>query len=120
MTLHKMIVFLDLDGTLTDTAHERFKPFKDGIQEANINEIPVFNGAKQFIVDLQNAGHRPIILSDSHPKYVNKIAQNIFQIPAISLTDKPNVEKTLNYINSTPDIKEQFADKDNFIIAGDS
>lgn len=115
-----MIVFLDLDGTLTDTAHERFKPFKDGIQETNINDIPVFNGAKQFIADLQNAGHKPIILSDSHPNYVNKIAQQIFQIPAISLTDKPNVEKTLNYINSNSEIQKLFADKDNFIIVGDS
>ena len=115
-----MIVFLDLDGTLTDTAHERFKPFKDGIRETIINEIPVFNGAKQFIVNLQNAGHRPIILSDSHPKYVNKIALHLFQIPAISLTDKPNVEKTLNYINSNQDIQQLFADKDNFILVGDS
>lgn len=115
-----MIVFLDLDGTLTDTAHERFKPFKDGIQETNLNDIPLFNGATQFVSDLKNAGHKPIILSDSHPKYVNKIAQQIFQTPAISLTDKPNVEKTLNYINSNPDIQQLFANKDNFIIVGDS
>lgn len=115
-----MIVFLDLDGTLTDTAHERFKPFKDGIQETNLNDIPLFNGVTQFVSDLKNAGHKPIILSDSHPKYVNKIAQQIFQTPSISLTDKPNVEKTLNYINSNPDIQQLFTNKDNFIIVGDS
>ncbi len=115
-----MIVFLDLDGTLTNTAHEWFKPFKDGIQEIDLNNVPLFNGAKQFVEDLQKEGHRPIILSDSHPKYVNKIAQQIFQIPAISLTDKPNAEKTLNYINSNPDIQQLFSDKDNFIIVGDS
>ena len=28
-----MILLIDLDGTLTDTAHENFKPFKDGLQE---------------------------------------------------------------------------------------
>jgi phosphoglycolate phosphatase-like HAD superfamily hydrolase len=115
-----MIVFLDLDGTLTDTAHERFKPFKDGLEETILNNIPVFNGAKQFILNLKNSGHKPIILSDSHPKYVNKIAQQIFQIPAISLTDKPNVEKTLYYINSNPELSPFIEDKDNFMIVGDS
>ena len=39
------------------------------------------------MLNLLNSGHKPIILSDSHPKYVNKIANEIFQIPAISLTD---------------------------------
>ncbi|MBX2967047.1 MAG: hypothetical protein KF845_12955 [Cyclobacteriaceae bacterium] len=115
-----MIILIDLDGTLTDTAHERFKPFKDGLQETVIENIPIFRGAKQFIINLINAGHKPIILSDSHPKYVNKIAQQIFQIPAISLTDKPNVEKTLNYINSNPEIAHLFTEKDNFMIVGDS
>lgn len=115
-----MIIFLDLDGTLTDTAHENFKSFKDGLKETDINNIPVFNGAKKFILNIINAGHIPIILSDSHPKYVNKIAQQIFQIPAISLTDKPNVEKTLNYLNANPEISLLFEDKNNFIIVGDS
>ena len=27
------ILLIDLDGTLTDTAHEKFKPFKDGLKE---------------------------------------------------------------------------------------
>jgi phosphoglycolate phosphatase-like HAD superfamily hydrolase len=115
-----MIIFLDLDGTLTDTAHEKYKPFKDGLQETVISNIPVFNGAEQFILNLKNSGHKPIILSDSHPKYVNKIAQQIFQIPAISLTDKPNVEKTLYYINSSPELSPLIEDKDNFMIVGDS
>ncbi|GAA4459957.1 hypothetical protein GCM10023093_01810 [Nemorincola caseinilytica] len=115
-----MVVFLDLDGTLTDTAHERFKPFKDGIQETNPNEIPVFEGAVEFIEHLQNAGHKAIILSDSHPKYVSKIAQYHFQVPAISLADKPNIEITINYINSNPEIQALWRDKDNFLIAGDS
>jgi phosphoserine phosphatase len=91
-----MIILIDLDGTLTDTAHEHFKPFKDGLQEIILDNIPIFKGAKQFILNLIQAGHKPIILSDSHPRYVNKIAQQIFQIPAISLADKPNCKLPRN------------------------
>jgi hypothetical protein len=49
-----MIILIDLDGTLTDTAHEKFKPFKDGKQQTVLSDIQV-------------KGHKPIIISDSHP-----------------------------------------------------
>lgn len=115
-----MILLIDLDGTLTDTAHEKFKPYKDGLEEADISQIPLINGAIEFISKIQSDGHKPIIISDSHPKYVNKIANELFKIPAVSLTDKPNVEKTLNYIQSNQEINELFANKDNFMMIGDS
>ena len=116
-----MIVFLDLDGTLTDTAHEKFKPMKDGISETIISDIPIFDGAKDFVNELIRAGHLPIIISDSHPRYVNKIADSIFSISALSLADKPNAIKTLNYIKSREDINSQFlSHPDNFIMVGDS
>lgn len=115
-----MIILLDLDGTLTDTAHEKFKPFKDGKQQTVLSDIPLIQGAKEFIADIQVKGHKPIIISDSHPDYVNLIAKEIFKIPAVSLTDKPNIEKTANYIQSNQDLKDLFANKDNFIMVGDS
>jgi phosphoglycolate phosphatase-like HAD superfamily hydrolase len=115
-----MIILLDLDGTLTDTAHERFKSFKDGVQETEISEIPVFPGSREFISQLLDSGHKPIIISDSHPKYVNKIARLIFKIPAVNLSDKPNVEKTLKHINSNKDLQQLFIDKDNYLMVGDS
>ena len=115
-----MIVLLDLDGTLTDTAHEKFKPFKDGKQQTVISDIPLIQGAKEFIANIQAKGHKAIIISDSHPDYVNIIAKEIFQIPAVSLTDKPNIEKTANFIQSNQELKELFANKDNFIMIGDS
>lgn len=115
-----MIVLLDLDGTLTDTAHEQFKPYKDGLQETDLSIIPLIQGAKEFIETIKTKGHLPIIISDSHPKYVNKIAETIFNIPAVSLTDKPNIEKTLNYIQSSENLTNLFIDKDNFIMVGDS
>lgn len=112
-----MILLLDLDGTLTDTAHEKFKPFKDGLEETDLSQIPLINGAKEFIAQLQSNGHKPIIISDSHPKYVNKIANDIFKIPALSLADKPNPAKTANYLQSTLNGE---ATKENTFVVGDT
>ena len=116
-----MIILLDLDGTLTDTAHESFKPLKDGKVETKISEIPIFPGAKDFVKEIIHLGHRPVIISDSHPKYVEKIARLIFNIPFLSLADKPNPIRTVEYIKSNPSIFAQtIDDKNNFIIVGDS
>lgn len=111
-----MNVLLDLDGTLTDTAHEKFKPFKDGLEETDIDNIQIIGGAKEFVEQLIQLGHKPIIISDSHPKYVNKIAENIFNIPALSLCQKPNPSKTIAYLQSI--IPEW--NTDNTIIIGDT
>ena len=115
-----MVVFIDLDGTLTDTAYEQYKPFKDGLEIINSNKIPLFEGAVQFINILKNLGHIPIIISDSHPKYVNSIAREIFNIQSVSLTDKPNCQKTLSFIQENEELKDLFNNKDNFIMIGDS
>ncbi|MGE8342530.1 MAG: hypothetical protein ACN6OI_15980 [Flavobacterium sp.] len=116
-----MILFIDLDGTLTDTADVKFKPFKDGESEFALSDIPLIKGAEEFIKDMEKKGHIPIILSDSHPKYVNLIAKEIFKIRAISLTDKPNTDKTLKFIESNQELNKQFIeDKNNFIMIGDS
>ena len=37
----------------------------------------------EFVNELKSLGHRPIIVSDSHPNYVRPIAQNIFEIEQI-------------------------------------
>lgn len=112
-----MILLIDLDGTLTDTAHEKFKPYKDGLEETDLSKIPLIRGAKEFISNLQSNGHRPIIISDSHPKYVNKIANEIFKIPALSLADKPNPTKTANYLHAALNGE---ATKENTIVVGDT
>lgn len=115
-----MILLLDLDGTLTNTAHSKFKPMKDGLKDTVLSEIPIFPGAIDFIKKQKENGNTLIIVSDSHPKYVNKIASQIFEIDCVSLTDKPNVQKTISFINSAQSLKEQFDNKDNFLLIGDS
>ena len=112
-----MILLIDLDGTLTDTAHEKFKPYKDGLEETDLPKIPLISGAKEFINKLQSDGHKPVIISDSHPKYVNKIANDIFKIPALSLADKPNPTKTVNYLQTALNGE---ATKENTIVIGDT
>ncbi len=115
-----MILLLDLDGTLTNTAHPDFKAMKDGKVDTVLEKIPLINGAKEFVEKQKANGNIPIIVSDSHPKYVNKIASNIFNIDCVSLTDKPNLHKTKEYIEKSPSLKESFNDKDNFLMIGDS
>ena len=137
-----MILLIDLDGTLTDTAHLKFKPFKDGLSDFNISEIPVFPGAIDFIREM-NKNHKIIIVSDSHPKYVNKIASQIFRLEitnsnindgldgkssqTVYLADKPNTDRTLELLDyyvtkwdpHFPDIRH-VEEMDEFLIIGDS
>lgn len=115
-----MILLIDLDGTLTNTAHPQFKGMKDGLEDTIISSIPVFPGAIDFINYQKSLGNKIIIVSDSHPKYVNKIATEIFNTDFVFLADKPNPERTLEYINSVPDVSELYSDRDNFILIGDS
>ncbi len=115
-----MILLLDLDGTLTNTAHPNFKEMKDGKAETVLEKIPLFDGAKEFVEKQKEKGNLPIIVSDSHPKYVNKIATEIFNVDSISLTDKPNIHKTQGYIEKNDILRESFNNKDNFLMIGDS
>jgi phosphoglycolate phosphatase-like HAD superfamily hydrolase len=100
----KKIILLDLDGTLVNTAHESFKSQKDGLIETDITRIPLFDGVLVFIDKLKELGYLPIIISDSHPRYVNPIAENIFSLPALSLADKPNSIKTKEFLIKSLDI----------------
>ena len=48
-----MIVFVDLDGTLTHTADVKYKEFKDGLRDFNPTQIPLFHGSVDFISTLK-------------------------------------------------------------------
>ncbi|MDD4972274.1 MAG: hypothetical protein PHT07_22835 [Paludibacter sp.] len=115
-----MVLLIDLDGTLINTAHSQFKEMKDGLIDPDLSLIPLITGAKEFIEIQKKSGNIPIIVSDSHPKYVKKIASEIFKIDFISLTDKPNPQKTLLFINGDIQLKELFLNRDEFLLIGDS
>jgi len=93
---------------------------KDGIEGTDLSKIKVFNGAKEFIENQKRKGNIPIIVSDSHQNYVKPIAEQIFNVEFVSLTDKPNWEKTEKFILSKPHLAEQYQNKDNFLLIGDS
>jgi len=118
------ILLLDLDGTLTDTAHQKFKGMKDGKEETILTEIPVFPGALEFVNSMKSKGYELIIVSDSHPRYVEPIANKLFELENINLCDKPNIQKVRNYLYDRhldtvghPNID---IDKDDFLMIGDS
>ena len=48
-----MIILLDLDGTLVNTANSSFKQMKDGVIETNPTCVPVISGAKEFVAALR-------------------------------------------------------------------
>ena len=116
-----MIIFIDLDGTLTHTADVKYKELKDGLRDFNVSEIPLFQGSIDFISKLKNEGHRVIILSDSHPKYVRPIVEYYFKVEYLYLADKPNTAKTLSFIQSDIHLNNLYqTNKEDFIIIGDS
>lgn len=116
-----MIVFIDLDGTLTNTADIFYKDIKDGLKDFNPSDIPLFPQAIEFISTLKTLGHRIIILSDSHPKYVRPIVETFFNVEYIYLADKPNTAKTVSFIQSDKRLYDLYqTNKEQFIIIGDS
>ncbi|MEG4325141.1 HAD family hydrolase [Microcoleus sp. herbarium5] len=97
----RKILLIDLDGTLTNTADIALKPMKDGQQQTDLSRIEIFEGAREFISEATGLGFQCIIVSDSHPKYVNTIVKEYFgKVLALSLADKPNTLKTLNFLRS--------------------
>ena len=70
-----MLILLDLDGTLINTVHPTWKPYKDGLENCSIEpylaQIPVFPGAREFIASRKTKGDSIIVVSDSHFRHVN-------------------------------------------------
>lgn len=71
-----MLILLDLDGTLINTIHPSWKPYKDGVSLLSseiLNRLPLINGVENFINSRKAKGDKLLIVSDSHPSYVNPI-----------------------------------------------
>lgn len=113
-----MLIFLDLDGTLVNTVHPSWKPYKDGLQDFSVAQIPLFAGVKEFIASRKAKGDFLVIVSDSHHRYVNPISE-MLGVEALSLTDKPNNKKILEFLDSHPQYKQMVAEG-NCLMVGDT
>ena len=113
-----MLIILDLDGTIINTVHPSWKPYKDGQQDYPVTQIPLFIGAKEFIASRKHKGDSLVIASDSHPRYVNPIA-DMLGVEALSLADKPNNKKILEFLDSHPQYKQMVAEG-NCLMVGDT
>lgn len=117
-----MLVLIDLDGTLINTVHPSWKPYKDGKEGYNIetilSQVPVFPGAKEFISSRKNKGDHVVIVSDSHFRYVNPIC-NMLDVECVSLADKPNTSKLDEFLNAHLDYKQD-VELGNCVVIGDT
>lgn len=116
-----MLIFIDLDGTITNTVHPSWKPYKDGQENYSMenylanNPLPVINGAKEFIASRKSKGDSIVVVSDSHFKYVNPICR-MLGLDNVSLADKPNTKKLNDYLELHPDLKALVENKETFFI----
>ena len=110
-----MLILIDLDGTLLNSVHPTWKPYKDGQDSFRIDNylenLPFFPGAKEFLQRQKEIGNMVLIVSDSHPKYVEPICQYI-NCDCVSLADKPNKVKLSFFLDAHPDIKAMVESKD--------
>lgn len=113
-----MLILIDLDGTLVNTVHPSWKEYKDGHTKITYDKIPVFYGAKEFVLQRKEKGDCIVIISDSHPDYVNEAAK-IFDVDAVSLTDKPNDSKVRDFIQGNDLYRDLFT-SGKCIVIGDT
>lgn len=104
-----MLILIDLDGTILNSVHPDWKPYKDGQDNYQIDScldrLPFFSGAKEFIQKRQHVGDIILIVSDSHPKFVKPISKHL-GCDCVSLADKPNSSKLFSYLESHSDCKK--------------
>lgn len=117
-----MVILIDLDGTLINTVHPTWKPFKDGEDNYDIRnyleQLPVLPGAKEFINSRKTKGDNIVVVSDSHFRYVDPIC-NMLGVESVSLADKPNTTKLNEYLASKPAYKEK-VDNGDVAVIGDT
>ena len=103
-----MLLLIDLDGTIVYTLHPTWKPYKDGQDgyriDNHLDYLVFFPGSKEFIKIQKDKGNKVLVVSDSHPRYVEPICKFI-GCDCVSLADKPNKSKLDSYLVSHPDYK---------------
>lgn len=117
-----MLILIDLDGTLINTVHPGWKPYKDGKEGYNIesflSQVPIFPGVEAFILSRKNKGDHIVVVSDSHFRYVNPICK-MLDVECVSLADKPNTSKLEEFLSTHSDYKHD-VETGNCIVIGDT
>lgn len=117
-----MLLLIDLDGTIINTVHPSWKPYKDGQDNCSIEpllaQLPFVYGARDFLASRRTKGDDIVIVSDSHFRYVNPIC-NMLNVECVSLSDKPNTSKLNQYLDTHPKFKQDI-ESGNCVIIGDT
>lgn len=117
-----MLILLDLDGTLIYTVHPSWKPYKDGQDgypiEPVLVHVPIFQGAKKFLMSRKAKGDKVVVVSDSHYRYVNPIC-DMLDVERVSLAGKPNTEKLNEFFITHPEYRQEL-DEGNCFVIGDT
>ncbi len=117
-----MLILLDLDGTLTNTVHPTWKPYKDGQDDYSIepylDQVPIFTGGREFIVSRKEKGDNIVVVSDSHFRYVDPIC-DMLGVERVSLADKPNAQKIKRFLEAHPNYKQDI-ECGNCVVVGDT
>lgn len=98
-------ILLDLDGTLVNTMSREYDKYRDGKATIDLSRLPLFEGAVEFVKRISTNGNKVFIVSDSHPRYVEPIAERVFKLKSLSLANKPSLEKILEFIRLNSDIQ---------------
>ena len=114
-----MLVFIDLDGTLTNTIHPSWRPYRDGQAVIAPDQVPVFPGARDFISYCYQKGIHLVLVSDSHPRYVEPLRQYL-GLQGICLADKPNTARLNDYIAISPILQQELRNPDGCFFVGDT
>lgn len=94
-----------MDGTILYSVHPTWKPYKDGQDnyriDNHLDKLPFFPDAKEFLQKQKEIGNTILIVSDSHPKYVEPICKYI-ECDCVSLADKPNKINLSSFLDAHP------------------
>jgi len=114
-----MLILIDLDGTLINTVHPTWRPYKDGQENCIIDnylaQLPVFPGAREFLNSRKAKGDHVVVVSDSHYRYVNPIC-NMLGVECVSLANKPNTSKLNQFLETHPNYKQDLDNGHCFVI----
>ena len=117
-----MLILIDLDGTLINTVHPTWKPYKDGQDgysiEPHLAQVPFFPGTREFLASRKAKGDKVVVVSDSHFRYVNPIC-DMLGVECVSLADKPNTSKLNEFLDKHSEYKEDI-DNGDCVVIGDT